>query len=152
MLEWSYIKSKLYFLDGSLRDILIYDMNNEIWQKWIEYINTNFKVRFKNYFNDDELNYINYDSLKKVWNEGRKLYYYALVDLGGIFVNCYFNTSLELNQDISPSEIKSISDHNILMDYLKYVSLLLNREIILTEEMDEESILLKIKKGEISLM
>ena len=48
-MEWQYLKNKLYFVDGSLRDIYVKDVSREDWEKWINFVNENYEVEF-NYF------------------------------------------------------------------------------------------------------
>lgn len=152
MLEWGIIKNKLYYLDGSLRDILVFNMHNEEWYKWINYVNIMHKVKFKNYYNEVCLDYIDYNLLKSIWgNDGESVHYYALINLGKVIVNCYFNSSDSLDQDISPIQIKSILEHEELVKYLQDISFLLNKEVYFTEEMNENAILMKVKKDKVDV-
>lgn len=120
MEDWNIIKNKLYFLDGSLRDILIYNMSCEDWEKWINYVNASCCLEFKNHSNNISKS-IDYTFIKNMWDTKNVdiIDFYATINLGGILVNCWFNGMKELEQDIDPKEFITIQHHNKLMNYLK---------------------------------
>ena len=43
---WHELKEKIYFEDGSLRDIYAFDINLRDWEKWVAFVNQNFQVEF----------------------------------------------------------------------------------------------------------
>lgn len=43
-MNWKYLKDKIYFSDGSLRDIFISDTTCSDWEKWVQYVNKNHHV------------------------------------------------------------------------------------------------------------
>jgi hypothetical protein len=45
-LSWENLKNKVYFLNGSLRDIYVRDTTKEDWQKWSDFVNANYKTSF----------------------------------------------------------------------------------------------------------
>ena len=47
-MEWQKINKSIYYKDGSLRDIYIHDTTVHDWNKWIDYVNENFKIKFHN--------------------------------------------------------------------------------------------------------
>ena len=76
--------------------------------------------------------------------------YFAKIFVGNILVQVYFFYSEEFENDINPTEIKSLEDHNNLMIYLKSVSKVLNKELILTtEEIQNRKALIRINGDEV---
>lgn len=47
-MTWKQLKEKVYFEDGSLRDIYIHDFRKEDWLRWIDYANSNHKLTWLN--------------------------------------------------------------------------------------------------------
>ena len=64
---------------------------------------------------------------------------------------CYFNYQNEIENDFAPSSIKDISDHNSLMDYLLTISKILNKPARLTNEMQQDDILINVIEVLVSL-
>ena len=133
---WGKIKKEIYYSDGSLRDIYVLDTNADNWSEWISYINENYKVRFT-YF-DSEGNKILkekiiFEELLKYW----KSFEYSLdaeFVINEIIFKCYFFSEDEIEIDFWPSEVNSLEQHNSIIEYMKSISKLLKKEIILTPE------------------
>jgi hypothetical protein len=43
-MNWPDLKSKIYYSDGSLRDIHVLQTNLSDWQKWVDYVNENYRI------------------------------------------------------------------------------------------------------------
>jgi len=147
-MKWNLLKEKVYFVDGSLRDIIIYDMNQQLWEKWINYVNTKYPLKFKDFSNNITLNYIDIDLVKEEWL-GKEESYYAMIDIKGISVRCYFNCIGILEQDFYPQEVINEQKHNELMQYIVACSMLLHKKIIITPEMQNEDILISVQGNKV---
>lgn len=143
-MEWQIINKSVYYKDGSLRDIYIHDTTEQDWEKWIDYINKNFKIKFYNKKNGITSNKIDINQVKKYWNKENEEGISASIDIHGIILMCYFNLINEIETDFAPNEIKDIKDHNNLVDYLKVCSNILKKPVIVTAEMEEDKILFKV--------
>jgi hypothetical protein len=47
-MNWKRLKEEVYFEDGSLRDIYIFDTSIEDWKKWVDLVNREYRVSFYN--------------------------------------------------------------------------------------------------------
>ena len=127
-IDWRELKNKIYYLDGSLRDIYIHVSTRDDCQKWVDFVNENYKISVRaDYWNGDQENYST-----------------ATVHIDNININCHFFCEEEIENDVSPKEINSIEDHNKLMSYMTKLSKLLNKVVILTPENTPEIILFSV--------
>ncbi|UOU96897.1 hypothetical protein MUU74_10370 [Chryseobacterium daecheongense] len=136
-MDWQYLKDKVYFSDGSLRDIYVLDTLRSDWQKWIDFVNENYKIKFEYCDYDGNLKFDDKIISKPVfdfWDKKNDFTVNATINVGNIIVKCYFFTEEELENDIEPLEVKNIDYHDQIIEYLKSVSKILNKEVILTTE------------------
>lgn len=136
-MDWKYLKDNIYFSDGSLRDIYVLNSSRADWEKWMDFVNENYKVDFKYFDDKDELicsNKIISEHIFNLWDGVSDSIVDATIYLKEILVKCYFFTDEEIENDITPNEVENLEDHNQILDYLKSVSKILNKEIILTNE------------------
>lgn len=133
-MNWDILRSKVYYLDGSFRDIYVFDTSRDDWQKWIDYVNNNYRVTFYNGLTDKFEANINPSIVFSFWDGKTDLTCNASVHLGKIIVKCYFFCDFEIDNDIQPEEIENLEDHNTLIEYLQNVSKLLGKKVILTDE------------------
>ncbi len=136
-MDWKYLKDNVYFSDGSLRDIYVLNSSRADWIKWIDFVNDNYKIDF-NYFNDKgeptHNNKILYEPIFNTWDGISNIIVDSTVHIDDVLIKCYFFSEEEIENDIEPSEVKSLENHNRIMDYLKSISKILNKEVILTIE------------------
>ncbi len=64
-------------------------------------------------------------------------------------INAHFFSESEIENNIDPREFNSIEDHNKLIKYMTELSVILDKEIILTPENEHETTLLKVLKDKI---
>jgi len=133
-MTWEILRKKIYYIDGSLRDIYVKDTSMEDWEKWIDLVNTGYKVKFYNGLSGEIESQIDKSMVFDYWNGKTDLLSNVTIHLKDILVKCYFFGGDEIENDITPSEINSIEDHNRLVDYLKDVSACLGKEVMLTPE------------------
>ena len=133
---WEKIKTDIYYSDGSLRDIYVLDSTIEDWKKWIGFINENYQVKFKYFDNQGNKKIeskINFYEVSKYWNNYENSISAEFL-VGEVLLKCYFFSSDEIENDFFPEEVKSLEQHYLILDYLKSISKILNKEIILTPE------------------
>ena len=122
---WEKIKERIYFADGSLRDIYINNITEEQWGIWINYVNNNYNVEWNN------KNKIDFDIIKQNWKENNNPGL-AKIFIGNIQINCHFFCDFE--NDIDPNEVQYINDHNSIIKYMKNISELFNTAVFLSVE------------------
>jgi hypothetical protein len=71
------------------------------------------------------------------------------VVIDNIHINTYFFDDSEIENDIDPAEFVSIDCHEKLIRYMQGISWLLNKEVILTPENEQETVLIKVDKDNI---
>ena len=144
-MTWEELKRGVYQVDGSWRDIYVLNTNRDDWQKWAEYINKNHVVSWyaEKYNGSITQASINTSFIKHKWDSE---HYIATsrIFLAEIQINCHFFIEARVENDVDPSQINSMDDHNRPMDYMKATSALLGKEVILTEENIEEAVWIKV--------
>ncbi len=60
-MDWLSIKRTVYFCDGSLRDLYVLNVTNDDWRKWIELVNENYPLTFRDWRNKREASIIDYE-------------------------------------------------------------------------------------------
>lgn len=130
---WEKLKNTLYHEDGSLRDIYIRDTNTADWKRWIDCINTHYPVDF--YIAGEKIsNQIDFETAVNFWQNPPQDLLSAIIYVEKIVVNVLFFSETEIEIDITPEEIKSLNDHENLVDFLKTVSQYVCKPVELTEE------------------
>lgn len=133
---WEKIKTDIYYSDGSLRDIYVLDSTIEDWKKWIDFINENYQVKFEYFDNQGNKKIeskINFYEVSKYWNNYENSISAEFL-VGEVLLKCYFFSIDEIENDFFPEEVKTIEQHNLIIEYLKSISKILNKEVILTAE------------------
>ena len=110
-------------------------------------MNKKYQVEFWDAKTDLKTDKIDFTIVKEYWDSnGEREVVGATIKLGSINVKCHFFDDSEIENDIDPIELKSQEDHGKLIDYLKDISVLLDKEVIVADENVKNSVLLRIKK------
>lgn len=142
--NWS--KAKWIFeSDGALRDIYVQDVNESDWEKLIEYLNSEYSLEF-GMDKERKSSKIDFDFVQKMWNdETGKLETKSLtIDLNGILVKSYFFCPEQIEFDLKPSEIKSLSELSRILEFMTSISKVLKKQVTLAGENQVEFPLIKI--------
>jgi hypothetical protein len=148
-MEWDYLKENLYHWDGSWRDIYIKDTSKDDWEKWISFVNEYYRIEWYNPITDILETKIDFKVIKDIFEGNSEYVTTANVFIEDIQINAHFFTANEIENDIDPREFNSKDDHFKLMNYLKAISKLLRKQVILTPENSNEIILLTVNLDEI---
>jgi hypothetical protein len=57
-MEWKELKEKVYYLDGSLRDIYIHNTTKEDWKIWADFVNEHYRISHHFFETDTDENKI----------------------------------------------------------------------------------------------
>ncbi|MBJ6117831.1 hypothetical protein JAO76_06495 [Pontibacter sp. BT310] len=146
MKDWNSIKQELYYEDGSLRDILVLNTNREDWRKWSSLVNDNYKVEFYNGRTLKTESRIDLEVVFSFWEDSGSFDepIKATIKLGEVNIMCYFFIESEIENDIEPREVKTEENHQAILSYLQSVADILGKKVVLTPEMEAETILLEI--------
>ena len=145
-MNWKELKEKIYYWDGSWRDIYVLHTNRSDWKIWVDYVNENYRIDWFNGKADKDENQIDFTVVEDFWKGNHDLCSTAKVFIDKIQINAHFFDNTEMENDIDPGEFNSIEDHDKLIKYMSDLSILLDKEVILTPENEHETILLKINK------
>ncbi|NVO86410.1 hypothetical protein [Hymenobacter terrestris] len=135
-MEWEQLKQTVYRRDGGLRDIYVRDASRADWAAWIALVNRDYPVQWtvEEYNDQAPACAIDANFIAHWWDDEERTSTSATIFLAHIHVQCYFFGDFELENDICPSEIQCLADHERLMQYLVAVSLTLGKEVVMTEE------------------
>lgn len=150
-MDWQILKEKIYYWDGSWRDIYVHNTTKEDWQVWADFVNKNYKTSFHIY--DPEVRTNNVDLIKifDYWHGIQENCSTATVYIDNIQINAHFFTDQEIENDITPEEINSIDDHNKLVNYMVGLSTALNKIVTLTPENAPDIVLISVDKQKIKI-
>lgn len=117
MISWKSIKEEIYYEDGSLRDIYVFDTNKEDWKVWSNLIKEKYQVEFYNgrtqqteeKIDVEEL--LNYFTAPDDFQDVNK----ANIKLGKVTIICQLHYESEMESDIDPREVKSEEDHQAIL-------------------------------------
>jgi hypothetical protein len=149
-MNWEEVKKSVYYLDGSLRDIYVQNASENDWVTWMNFVNKNYQISMHVFETDERHNKINIEMILDYWKGKLDNCSTATIYLDDIKVNTHFFSNLEIENDITPTEVNSFEDHKKLLKYLIEVSKLLTKTIILTAENSTETILLQVDGDEIT--
>jgi hypothetical protein len=132
LMTWPELRQGVYEVDGSWRDLCVLDANREDWAKWIAYVNQHYPVKWaaEDYGDGETLTAIEAGYIDQRWQAGA----WGSVFLEQVQLNCHFFQESEIENDIDPSEIVSMEDHERLMAYAVAISMTLGKEVVLTAE------------------
>ncbi len=149
---WEELRTGVYEIDGSWRDVYVLDATREDWQKWISYVNRHYPVRWEaeDHLEGKPLDAIDAAYIERRWDAGAEaLAIWGNVFLENIRLNCHFFTHTQIENDLDPSEIRSMEDHHRLVGYLVAISSALQKEVIVTGENCPECVCIRVNGSDI---
>jgi len=146
-MNWTDLKNRIYYWDGSWRDIYVLQTTIEDNKKWTDFVNQNYRIDWFNGLSQKDENRIDFDVIKGFWNGNHDLRSTAKIFIDNIQINNHFFIDSEIENDIDPRKINSFEDHLRILKYMSDLSLLLGKPTILTPENDKEIVLMKVSKG-----
>jgi len=149
-MNWTELKEKVYYWDGSWCDIYILRTSLEYNEKWTDYVNENYRIEWFNALTQADENRISFDVIKEFWNGNQDLCSTAKVFIDEVQINNHFFTDTEIENDIDPREINSMEDHESVIKYMTDLSKLLDKPLILTPENEQETILIIVSKNQVA--
>jgi hypothetical protein len=132
-MEWEAFKDLIYVRDGSMIDIYISDTNRKDWDKWIHFVNNNYKIIFCNTVDGQKFSKINSKSILINWGNP-EAGFSSDVLIESIVISSYFTTEHEIENVLTPWHITSFEKHLELMNYMRNISVLLGKKVLLATE------------------
>ena len=151
-MNWEKLKDKIYYRDGSLRDIYVLKTNMEDNKKWADFVNEHHIVKWFNGLTQTDEAKIDFEVIKGYLKRDHDLCSSASVFIDKIQINNHFFIDTEIENDISPKEINSLQDHERIINYMISISKVLDKPIILTPESEQETVLIKVTNDVVELI
>jgi hypothetical protein len=149
--EWYKIKEEVYYWDGSWRDIYVLETVQEDWSNWIDLVNQNYSVQFYNGQSGQTEVAIDKKAVFEYQDKKSVLAHSAAIKLASIAVNCRFFFQDVIENDLDPRDIKTVEEHQELMDYLKAMSKKLGKPVVLTAENQPDLVYIIVEKDEVKI-
>jgi len=150
-MNWDEIKNKIYYWDGSWRDIYVHETNHQDWEKWTDFVNSNYKIEWNIFETESNRNKIDFQIIKDYWSGTGDNCSTAKVFIDKIQINAHFFDDSEIENDIDPREFNSIDDHQKLIDFMTSLSKTLDKSVYLTPENCPEIRLIKVNGDSVEL-
>ncbi|MCL5244935.1 hypothetical protein M4I21_03895 [Cellulophaga sp. 20_2_10] len=144
--ERNWNKAKWIFeSDGALRDIYIQDTSKSDWEQLISFLNSKYDLEF-GVDKQNSTDKIDFGFVQKIWNDetGELETKSLTIDLNGIVIKSYFFCPEQIEFDIKPSELKSESELNTIIDFMQSISKAVKKQSILTDENNARFPLIKV--------
>ena len=147
--DWGQLKESLYYEDGSLRDIYVSDTTEDDWQKWMEWVQRTYPTEWFDHQTKTPADAVDFAAISNHWqNENQtRLLPTLKVFLEHIPINTHFFIANEIENDINPADIKTWGDHVRLLNYMKVMSYVLDKPVVLTPENMPDHVLMTINEG-----
>lgn len=155
MLTWQELRTGVYAIDGSWRDIYVLDATREDWRHWMTCVNRHYPVRWGavDYQEDQTMDAIDVAYIDSRWEAGEvTLMSWCTVFIEQVEVKCHFFTPEEFEQDVDPSQIRSTADHDRFMAYLVTISRALHKEVLVTAENNQAAVYIRVNGADIQFM
>jgi hypothetical protein len=149
--DWRTLKNKIYFEDGSLRDIYVFGTDIHDWRKWADLMNEKYKVEFYDAKTELTKDKIDFGTVEECWTQKDSEWITATIKLGTVNIRCHFFIDSEIENDIDPRELKSLDDHSNVLKYLRDISVTLDKDVFVTTENTEDDKLISVRKNEVIL-
>ncbi|GHO54690.1 hypothetical protein KSB_31650 [Ktedonobacter robiniae] len=120
--------------DGSLRDIFVLNTSEQDWQIMLNFLRqSSYPFEFTIDGTPQELP----DSVKTIFDLRQEHSTQLCIDRQELVINSFFFTEEEIDFDIHPRDINTGDKVERLLEFMRTISKLLNKEIILTPQMSE---------------
>ncbi|MFF2878363.1 hypothetical protein ACFVR2_18790 [Gottfriedia sp. NPDC057991] len=135
------VLDKVFFKDGSFRDIYVLNVNLTEWQKCLDWIRTStMDIVF---YKDGEVTVYEETDVAYFLKDYGKL---MAIHINGVQINCHFWSEDQIEFDVEPKEVKSITQAIGVFDFMRNLSKILGKESILTWENMPDWRLVTVKK------
>lgn len=136
------VLDKVFFNDGSLRDIYVFNVNLTDWQKFFDWIITStWDIVF---YNDGNVTENNETDVVHFFQEKENHRILMSIKTKQVLINCHFFSEDEIEVDIDPKEVNSKTEANTVFEFMKNLSKILNKQSILTRENSPEYPLVRV--------
>jgi hypothetical protein len=122
----------LWEVDGSLRDLYVFDTSEEVWQRFLEFA-TEYPITYR------------YGGEQKALPQAGEIFgdrengHLLAIQVGAVTANCHFFVESEIELDLDPKEITDEARHNQVLDFVENLARSIGKTVHLTPENSEET-------------
>ena len=132
----------VFYPDGTLRDIYMFNTDIDDWQRLLEYLISEFEVKLYIDGNQEQYEQL---TAKEIFKSKKDRSIYISIDINNISICCHFFSIEEIELDVSPNGITDIEKANKLLTLLQNISNKLNKDVHITPENTPEESLFIIR-------
>ncbi|MEY2197000.1 hypothetical protein AB7942_30530 [Neobacillus sp. BF23-41] len=137
------VLDKVFFNDGSLRDIYVVAVDLTDWQKFFDLILTSpWDIVF---YKDGQATVYEQTNVAHFFEENENHRILMSININGVLINCHFFSKDEIEFDLEPKEVKSVTEAIAVFKFMRNLSKILGKESILTGENTPEYPLVTVK-------
>ncbi len=147
-MEFEQIKKSIYYTDnGIFRNIYSCNLKLNDWNKWIDVVNSNFKLDFKSYKTNESKDKIVFEDIKKFWDGIDLDGFMASIFINDFQINCFFNGINDFEADIDALEILNEDQHKSIINFMIITSKCFDKSVFLEHDFtdSEEKRILEVK-------
>ncbi len=140
-MDWDKHKGS-FFVDGSLRQLLVFDTDISDWQKLLDFLENNrYKISFR--VNREFLS--SPESAQFIFDWQLEKSRFLSVELNDLQLNCHFFAEDEIDFNLDPKQVQSKSNYLAIIEFMQAVSNLLEKPMVMTLENDPKFVLLNVE-------
>ncbi|GAA0338166.1 hypothetical protein GCM10008967_30560 [Bacillus carboniphilus] len=138
------VLENVFFIDGSLRDIYVLDADKDDWQKFYDWVLANpWEILF---YKDGQIAEYKEKVVTNIFKDKENGTIHLMsIKLNSVLINCHFFSEEELELDIDPKDVKDIRAASTVFDFMRELSINLDKESILTGENCPENPLVSVR-------
>lgn len=114
---------------GTLLEIRVYGTSEADYRMLLSFLDSNFSIRyFRNGIESEKVP--DYDRILKDYESVSA---FVAIDVG-VLVNLWFYSADEINLDLLPDDVDSVTKAERIINFMQVISTLLNKRVLLTAE------------------
>jgi hypothetical protein len=126
---WNTLRQRIYSFNGFWRDIVVFDTVKDDWKVWLDMVNKQYKTMALS------RSIVDFEMLEDVWeNPGKNILPYVPVDINGLLVYTKMETPEIMESQFEPRYIETEEDNYVVIDYMKALSRITGKEVLLVDE------------------
>ncbi len=139
MFNYDDVKKKVFYWDGSWRDIYVLHTDIQDWEKLYSFFVADYRTIFSI---DSEVVEVLPQTVKEIFDLNETSAPVLGVLVGDIHLCIHFFSEREFEADIDPRQVKNENDVTKLLNFIRKIGILLHKDVILTGENTKAELLL----------
>lgn len=135
-LRWEEL-ARIFYRDGSLRDIYVSDMSSKSWATFLAALKEwGYVVRYT----EDGIEASFPETFEVAFYRRQEVSTLLAIYFAGVQINCHFFNDWELELDLDPREFRGQEQLDALVVFMERIGRCVNRPVRLTAENDPDSL------------